>query len=101
MRYNYTELYQSAAVGCRKEGVAKFNEANRWRKRGLSMVPLKYFLDWSENVPYTLFVSVYASDGTVAICHGGVEIGQGINTKVRWDGCRVVGLCVCMECCNK
>lgn len=58
-----------------------FFKANRWRKRGLSMVPLRYGVTW---VPFnaTVLVSVYAGDGTVSIVHGGVEIGQGINTKV-------------------
>lgn len=46
------------------------------------MMPLRFSLDWDVGVPCTILVSIYAEDGTVAISHGGVEIGQGINTKV-------------------
>ena len=57
-------------------------QANRWRKRGLNMMPVRFGLQWDGATPYTVFVSIYAEDGTVAVSHGGVEIGQGINTKV-------------------
>ena len=49
-------------------------------KRGISVVPLKF--PFSLGAVYTVMVSIYAEDGTVAVCHGGVEIGQGIHTKV-------------------
>ena len=57
-------------------------QANRWRKRGMAMVPIRYGVDWTYKNPYTVMVNIYAEDGTVAVFHGGVEIGQGINTKV-------------------
>lgn len=51
-----------------------------WKKRGISLVPMKYPIDTICN--HYAMVSVYRNDGTVAVTHGGVEIGQGINTKV-------------------
>ena len=47
------------------------------------MMPLKYMINWSIASPYYVTVNIYAEDGTVAIAHGGVELGQGINTKVH------------------
>ena len=45
-------------------------------------MPVKWGVLWNGTGPFTVMVSIYAADGTVAITHGGVEIGQGINTKV-------------------
>lgn len=46
------------------------------------MVPLKYGVAY-EGSMFTALVSIFHADGTVAIAHGGIEIGQGINTKVE------------------
>ena len=44
------------------------------------MMPVRFGVGWGG--PFTVLISIYSSDGTVAIAHGGVEMGQGINTKV-------------------
>ncbi|CAH2090017.1 unnamed protein product [Euphydryas editha] len=63
----------------RKTAVEKFNSENRWKKRGLRFS----FLKWAPvgSMYFDITLSVYRDDGTVAITHGGVEMGQGINTK--------------------
>lgn len=53
---------------------------NRWKKRGLSLVPMRYPLSYFAKY-FPVHLSIY-SDGTVWVSHGGVEMGQGINTKV-------------------
>ncbi|XP_047533997.1 xanthine dehydrogenase/oxidase-like isoform X1 [Vanessa atalanta] len=63
----------------RKKAKDKFNSENRWKKRGLRFALMR----WNSTYPYILNItlSVYSGDGSVAITHGGVELGQGINTK--------------------
>ncbi|XP_056643711.1 xanthine dehydrogenase-like isoform X1 [Diorhabda sublineata] len=76
----FTNLKTWANIDARRADIEFFNKANRWRKRGLSVVPLRWVLEVYVN--YTVIVSIYHGDGGVAISHGGVEMGQGINTKV-------------------
>lgn len=64
----------------RKTEIANYNQQNAWKKRGLKMSLMSYPIGYSWNFPVT--ISVYHADGTIAISHGGIEMGQGINTKV-------------------
>ncbi|XP_075210160.1 xanthine dehydrogenase-like [Lycorma delicatula] len=74
------DLKQSSDYEKRLLDVKSFNQNNRWKKRGICLLPMNYpFLYESQ---FHALVSIYGNDGTVAISHGGVEIGQGINTKI-------------------
>ncbi|KAF2887301.1 hypothetical protein ILUMI_18872 [Ignelater luminosus] len=75
-----TELLEWAEVDKRKKEIEAFNKGNRWVKRGLSVLPMLYPFDYFGY--WHVLISIYQVDGTVSIAHGGVEMGQGINTKV-------------------
>ncbi|XP_070000799.1 uncharacterized protein [Penaeus vannamei] len=75
-------LLQEGEVHARIAAVAEFNKSNRWKKRGLSVLPLWYAFDYPSMFRYGMQVAIYEYDGTVAVSHGGIEMGQGINTKV-------------------
>ncbi|KAK9496480.1 hypothetical protein O3M35_013242 [Rhynocoris fuscipes] len=78
----------------RKQYVQQFNVDNRWKKRGIATVPMAFNLDLQPN--FYSMVSIYHYDGTVAITTGGVEIGQGINTKVAQICAYVFGISINM-----
>ncbi|XP_062502119.1 xanthine dehydrogenase/oxidase-like [Corticium candelabrum] len=87
----WIQLLNSAEYEKRQREVAAFNKDNRWKKRGLSVVPLKYGMDisWGR---FSVLVSIYGADGSVAISHGGIEMGQGINTKVIQVAASALGI---------
>ena len=71
-------------IAKRRTATAAFNAANVWRKRGLSMLPIKYGMLGTAGGAYQIASSVriLAGDATVHVVHGGCELGQGIHTKV-------------------
>lgn len=64
----------------RRNNVNTFNANNRWIKRGISLVPMKFLLEFYGTLQ--IYIAVYHRDGAVAVSHGGIECGQGINTKI-------------------
>ncbi|EDV43514.1 uncharacterized protein Dana_GF16487 [Drosophila ananassae] len=74
----------------RKAETIAFNKENRWRKRGLGLCIMEYQIGYFGQYPAT--VAIYHSDGTVVISHGGIEMGQGMNTKISQVVAHTLGI---------
>ncbi|KAF0929320.1 hypothetical protein E2562_019903 [Oryza meyeriana var. granulata] len=75
----FDKLASSPEYQRRTAMVEHFNGSNRWKKRGISCVPITYLVTLR---PTPGKVSIL-NDGSIAVEVGGVEIGQGLWTKVR------------------
>lgn len=77
------QLQHSSCYAERKAAVAVANAASPILKRGIALTPLKFGISFNAthfNQAGAL-VHVY-SDGSVLLNHGGLEMGQGLHTKV-------------------
>jgi len=96
IRTIWDDLYRSSEFEKRQKDVETFNRQNRWRKRAIVMVPQKHGIGFTEprgslNSSSAL-VTVNMSDASVFIFHGGVEMGQGLNTKMAQLAANTLGI---------
>ncbi|KAL9699938.1 hypothetical protein quinque_003379 [Culex quinquefasciatus] len=84
------EFRKSVEFDDRRKAVDLFNRYNRWRKRGIAIIPMEYPLEYSGTL--NAMVSIYYKDATVAITHGAIEMGQGVNTKVVQVASHILGV---------
>jgi len=75
----FDKLASSPEYQRRAAMVEHFNRSNKWKKRGISCVPITYEVNLR---PTPGKVSIM-NDGSIAVEVGGVEIGQGLWTKVK------------------
>lgn len=89
----WAEVRAGAEVELRACQVAAFNAAHRFRKRGLASVPVKFGIAFTTRFlnQAGALVHVY-TDGTVLVSHGGVEMGQGLHTKMAAVAAAALGL---------
>ena len=77
-------------IECTRKEITTFNSVSSWRKRGVSVIPCVYDV---EQLPKAARVSIF-KDGSIVVEVGGIEIGQGLWTKVKQA--TVLGLsCLC------
>jgi xanthine dehydrogenase/oxidase len=89
----YKQVQDESAYASRKEAIAKFNEGNKWRRRGLALIPTKFGISFTAlflNQAGAL-VHIY-HDGSILVAHGGTEMGQGLHTKMTQIAAQALGV---------
>ncbi len=92
----WDRLWETSDYEKRRQAVAEFNASHRWRKRGLAIHAVKYGIGFTEprgslNASSAL-VNVNFTDGSVTVIHGGVEMGQGLHTKIAQMAASALGI---------
>ncbi|XP_053917784.1 xanthine dehydrogenase/oxidase isoform X2 [Cuculus canorus] len=93
LRRCWDECLSSSSYYARKKLIEEFNKQNRWKKRGLCIIPTKFGISFT--IPFLnqagALVHVY-TDGSVLLTHGGTEMGQGLHTKMIQVASRSLGI---------
>ncbi|KAH7618960.1 putative Xanthine dehydrogenase 1 [Nannochloris sp. 'desiccata'] len=78
----------AGGMAARRVSIAEYNAKNRFRKRGIAAIPTKFGISFTTKFlnQAGALVHIYQADGSVLVTHGGVEMGQGLHTKV----CQIV-----------
>ena len=67
----------------RKEEIQKINASSKYKKRGIYITPTKFGIGFGfkQLNQAGALIHVY-TDGTILLSHGGMEMGQGLHTKM-------------------
>jgi xanthine dehydrogenase/oxidase len=90
MKQHLIDFVASTDYYKRKSTIEKFNSINRWIKRGIAIVPMRFYIEYFGSLH--AFVSIYHRDGSVSVTVGGIEMGQGLNTKVAQTAAHILGV---------
>jgi xanthine dehydrogenase molybdopterin binding subunit len=89
----YDRLMVSSQYAARREEVDAFNDAHEFVKRGLALTPVKFGIAFTTTFLNQAGALVHLyRDGSVLVNHGGIEMGQGLHTKIRQIAARELGV---------
>lgn len=89
----YNQVIQESSYNDRRKAVEEYNAQHKWSKRGMAIVPTKFGISFTAlflNQAGAL-VHIY-HDGSVLVAHGGVEMGQGLHTKMTMIAAEALGV---------
>ncbi|KAL9228641.1 hypothetical protein vseg_004196 [Gypsophila vaccaria] len=87
----WDKLASSSSFYLRREMVQNFNSSHKWSKRGISRIPIVYEVTMLATPGRVSILS----DGSIVVEVGGIEIGQGLWTKVKQVTAFSLGLIKC------
>ncbi len=84
VRRSWKKLHQLYNVDDSRSRVEKFNRNSRYMKKGLSLMPVCFGISFTTTFlnQANALVHVY-TDGSIGISTGAIEMGQGVNSKIR------------------
>lgn len=90
----WMDFKQKVSFEERKKKIEEFNTKNKFKKRGLSMIPLKYGISYTSRTSNqgSAYLFAYKADGSVIVHHGGIEMGQGLHTKMAQLAADTLGI---------
>lgn len=93
LRRCWEECLVNSDYHSRRKLIDEFNQQNRWKKRGMAIIPTKFGISFT--IPFLnqagALVHVY-TDGSVLLTHGGTEMGQGLHTKMIQVASKTLGI---------
>merc|ERR1712226_1731903 len=79
----WKQLMEQSEFVDRRIKCEEFNRNNRYMKRGIAAVPTAYGISFTATHLNQSGALVHIQkDGSVLVAHGGVEMGQGLHTKL-------------------
>lgn len=94
---NLHKIYDRLIKQCdyieRQKQKTEFNQKNKYTKRGIATTPVKFGISFTTSFlnQAGALVNVY-TDGSVLVNHGGVEMGQGLFTKIKLIAAKEFGI---------
>ncbi len=81
---SFSRVVKDSNFEKRKKEIGKFNAKNQFTKKGISIMPICFGISFTSTFlnQAGALVNIY-KDGSVNISTGGIEMGQGLNIKIK------------------